>query len=214
MRVSKKKGIFITFEGPEGSGKSTQAKLIYDFLIKRGYKVIHTREPGGTGVAEAIRQILLNPKYSVSPMTELLLYEASRHQHTQDVITPAIKSGKVVICERYTDATLAYQGYGRGIDLKTIEFLNKMATENLKPDLTLYLDIPSGRGLVKARKKLYYSNGDRIENESMKFHGKVRRGYLKIAKKNPERIKVVKVQSDIDFTNKKILKIIMRKVKK
>lgn len=209
-----KKGCFITLEGPEGSGKSTQAKLLYEYLIKDGYKAIHTREPGGTGVSEAIRKLLLSPEFKIHPIAELLLYEASRCQHIYDVILPNLRKGHIIVCERYSDATVAYQGYGRGIDLKIIHTLNKIATSNLKPDITIYLDIPSHIGLDRAKKKIDYLSGDRMENESLKFHNKVREGYLKLARTNPRRIKVIEVQPDLNITHAKILKTVLPLIKK
>jgi len=208
--MMKKSGkFFLTFEGPEGCGKTTHARLLKDYLVARGYSVVHTREPGGNPVAEAIRAILLSPENKIHPLTELLLYEASRSEHTQQVIKPALDSGRVVICERYTDATVAYQGYGRGIDLKIIKELNKIATEGIKPDLTVYLDIASDEGLKKARRKMDFDDGDRIEKESLEFHEKVRRGYLLSARREPRRIKVVEVKDDINATHKDILSVVL-----
>ena len=133
-----KKSFFITFEGSDGCGKTTQSVLLIKKLKNMGYDVVHTREPGGTVVAEALRKILLNPKSKISPLTELLLYESCRAQHTEEIIIPALKLEKIVICERYADATVAYQGFGRGLDIKMVMNLNKIATNNLVPDLTVY----------------------------------------------------------------------------
>ncbi len=216
MRIEalmKTKRFFLTLEGPEGCGKSTHAKLLYDYFLKNGYKAVHTREPGGTGIAEAIRHILLNPKYKVAPISELLLYEASRYQHTEEVIRPNLRQNKIVLCERYTDATVAYQGYGRGIDLKIISQLNKIATANLVPDLTIYLDIDVEDGLGKAKRKKDFSDGDRIEKESIEFHRKVRNGYLRLARKESKRIKVIRICDDISQTHRKVLKAVMDKMK-
>ena len=146
-----KKGFFITFEGGEGCGKSTQSFLLYELLKKKGYKAVHTREPGGTKVSEAVRRIILDPASRISPMAELFLYETARIQHIVDVIFPALKAGKSVICDRFTDATIAYQGFGRGLDLSVIKKLNTIAACGLKPDLTIYLDIPPKTGLLRAR---------------------------------------------------------------
>lgn len=209
-----KKRLFITLEGPEGSGKTTQAKLLRDYLVAVGYSVVHTREPGGNPVAESIRHILLSPDNRVHPITELLLYEASRSQHTQDVIIPALAADRVVICERYTDATVAYQGYGRGIALKVVATLNKIATAGVKPDLTVYLDIDADEGLQKARRKEDFADGDRMEKECVEFHRKVRQGYLKTARREPRRIKVVTVQPDIKSTHAMILAPVLKALSK
>jgi dTMP kinase len=208
-----RKHLFITLEGPEGSGKTTHAKLLKDYLVDAGYSVVHTREPGGNPVAEAIRHILLSPDNRVHPITELLLYEAARNQHTQDVIIPALGSDRVVICERYTDATVAYQGYGRGIDLKIVASLNRIATDGIKPDLTIYLDIDADEGLAKARRKDDFVDGDRMEKESVVFHRKVRQGYLKSARRESRRIKVIPVQPDIGSTHRRILSEVIKVLK-
>ena len=145
------KGLFITFEGGEGCGKSTQSLLLYEMLKKKGYRAVHTREPGGTKVSEAVRRIILDPESRIAPMAELFLYETARVQHIADVILPALKAGKIVVCDRFTDATIAYQGYGRGLDLSIINNLNTIAACGLKPDLTIYIDIPPATGLSRAR---------------------------------------------------------------
>lgn len=178
----KSKGVFIVLEGPDKSGKSTQAALLVRGLRARKIKVVHTREPGGTSFAEAIRQILLNPKHRVDPLAELLLYEAARAQHTKEKLLPALNKGLVVISERYTLATLAYQGYARGISLATIRNLNHIASFGLKPDLTLVLDIPELQfgSRDKARKL------DRLESEPSLFRRRVRQGYIKLSRSEPQ----------------------------
>jgi dTMP kinase len=200
------KGFFITFEGCEGCGKSTQSNLLYQYLKKKGLNVVHTREPGGTRAAESIRKVLLDPRNSITPLAELLLYEASRAQHAAEVILPALKAGSIVICDRFTDATLAYQGYARGLDLDTIQKLNRIATQGLVPDLTILLDIAVEEGLAKARglKKGSFATGDRLEREDVSFHRKVRKGYLALARKEPKRIKIIKTASTIEKTQQKI----------
>ena len=162
------KGKFIVLEGPDRCGKSTQAKLLYNYFLARGYDVLLTREPGGTPTAERIRQIVLEPGLDVRPMAELFLYEASRSQHTQEKILPALEAGKIVICERYTMSTCAYQGYGRGIDLKTIETLNQIATLGLKPDLTLVF-LMSDKYFTERGEYLF---SDRLEQEDLAFRQK------------------------------------------
>jgi dTMP kinase len=196
--MRKNKGIFITIEGGEGSGKTTQSRLLKEYLEKLGRKVLLTREPGGTLFAESIRKILLSPDSRPVPLSELFLYEAARAQHMDEFVIPALKAGKVVICDRFTDATVAYQGYGRKLDIKLINQLNKEATFGILPNLTIYLDIDPKKGLNKAKfldKESYGADGDRIERESVVFHNNVRKGYLSQAKKHHKRIKVIKTQS-------------------
>ncbi len=175
------KGKFIVLEGPDRCGKSTQAKLLVNHLISLGKDVVLTREPGGTPTAEKIRQIVLEPGLDVRPMAELFLYEASRAQHTQEKIIPALEAGKIVICERYTMSTCAYQGYGRGIDLNIIDTLNKIATLDMKPDLTLVF-LMSDKYFTERGEYLF---SDRLEQEDMAFRQKMRRGYLEMIEKTP-----------------------------
>ncbi|MDD5687798.1 MAG: dTMP kinase [Elusimicrobia bacterium] len=205
----KKRGFFITFEGSDGCGKSTQSVLVTKKLKELGFDVLHTREPGGTTIAEALRKILLDPKNKIFPLTELLLYEACRAQHTEELIIPALNSGKIVICERYTDATVAYQGFGRNIDKKIIFQLNKIATLDLKPDLTIFFDVDVKKGLSRAASR----GKDRLENEDLVFHKKVRDGYMWLVKKFPKRIKVVKANDTIENISEKVMDIVMTKVK-
>jgi len=197
-------GKFITFEGPEGSGKTTQIGLLKQYLSKKGISVITTREPGGERIAEKIRHILLSPRSSIEPVAELFLYAASRVQHVEKVIRPALKKGKVVLCDRFCDATVAYQAYGRGISRDLIKELNRLAASGLKPDLTILMDIEPGLGLKRARHKRI----DRMEKESLAFHCRVRQGYLKLAKAESGRIKVVKVKEKIKDTQARIREIV------
>ena len=175
------KGKFIVLEGPDRCGKSTQAKMLVNHLITLGKDVVLTREPGGTPTAEKIRQIVLEPGLDVRPMAELFLYEASRAQHTQEKIIPALEAGKIVICERYTMSTCAYQGYGRGIDLNIIDTLNKIATLETKPDLTLVF-LMSDKYFTERGEYLF---SDRLEQEDVAFRQKMRRGYLDMIEKTP-----------------------------
>jgi len=171
-------GFFITFEGIEGCGKSTQAKLLYDYLTSNGKEALLTREPGGTSISEQIRQVLLDPQNKeMTAETELLLYLASRNQHTQQLIIPALNSGKIVICDRYSDSTLAYQGAARKITLDTIKPINNFATHGLVPDITIILDIPVSLHAQRLQGKIV----DRIEAESEAFHNKVREAFLEMA---------------------------------
>lgn len=175
------KGKFIVLEGPDRCGKSTQAKMLYNQLVARGKDVILTREPGGTPTAERIRQIVLEPGLDVRPMAELLLYEASRAQHTQEKILPALSEGKTVICERYTMSTCAYQGYGRGIDLGVIDTLNNIATLGTAPDLTLVF-LMSDKYFTERGEYLF---SDRLEQEDLAFRQKMRKGYLEMIERTP-----------------------------
>lgn len=175
------KGKFIVLEGPDRCGKSTQAKLLSQWLQAQGKPVLLTREPGGTPTAEEIRKVVLDPKLDVRPMAELLLYEASRAQHTQEKILPALQEGKIVICERYTLSTCAYQGYGRGIDLNQIHTLNQIATLGLTPDLTLVF-LMSDKYFVQRGEYLF---SDRLEKEDISFRQKMRKGYLELLEQTP-----------------------------
>ena len=175
-----RKGLFIVLEGPDRSGKSTQAGLLKAWLEERGREVVVTREPGGTRLSEQIREILLDPASKIEPMTELFLYETSRIKHTLEKILPALKAGKVIICDRYTLSTTAYQGYGRGLDLKTVETLNRIATLNLKPHLTLVLDIPDR---IFAQREHLRAGRDRMERQSDLFRRRVNRAYKLLARK-------------------------------
>jgi dTMP kinase len=197
--------LFITFEGGEGCGKSVQAKMLYDRLSQSVIPVILTHEPGGTSLGDEItRWLKWTGGKNLSPLTELLLFNASRAQLVAEVIKPGLGKGKVVICDRYVDSTIAYQGYGRGLNLNTVKTINDAATHELKPDLTILLDILVREGL--ARKK--GERQDRFEEEAPAFHEKVRRGYLELAKQEPERWLVV----DATQSREKIAGIIWQRV--
>ena len=201
------KGTLITFEGIDGSGKTTQAQRTVKHLKRKGFDVIWLREPGGEKASESIRKILLNKDHaSMDPLTELLLYEASRAQLTQKVIFPALKKGKIVICDRYSDSSLAYQGYGRGLNKKWVEFLNKISTSGLTPHLTILVDVPVELALKrKARmRKHLKKDKDRIEKEKKSFYQKVRKGYLELAKQNKKRYVVINGKEGIDQTWQKV----------
>ncbi len=198
-----KRGVFISLEGIEGCGKSTQSKMLYEYLSQLGNCVILTREPGGTSIAEKIRDLLLDPKNdSMTDTAELFLYLASRAQHVEQVIVPALNEGKIVICERFNDATYAYQGFARGLDLNLLVDLTKIATSGLEPDLTLLLDLDVEEGLLRAEK--LKNHRDRLESESIDFHSKVRNGYLTIARNNPQRVKVIDANGTIDEVHLRI----------
>ena len=185
------RGHFITLEGPEGSGKSTQIRHLAATLRRSGYRVVQTREPGGTVVAEAIRQILLrsSSREQITPSTETLLILAARSQHVTHVIEPALHRGAIVLCDRFSDSTFAYQGFGRGLDLAWLRTANAVATKGCGPDLTLLLDIPVTVGLSRRRKARGKPN--RLDRESERFHRLVRKGFLKLAAQSPRRITVI-----------------------
>jgi len=193
------KGKFITFEGSEGCGKSTQSRLLSGYLRRRGFKVVYLREPGGTKISEKIRKILLDPKNHIVPICETMLYLAARAEVVNEVIKPALLEGKIVICDRFLDSTLAYQGYGLGIDIDFIKRAGNFVSQGIKPDLTLFLDLPVKKGLKHRR-----VTSDRIEKRSLAYHIRVRNGYLKLAALEPGRIKIVKVESDKNKTQEKI----------
>ncbi len=197
------KGKFITFEGSEGCGKSTQSRMLFSYLKSKGKKVVYLREPGGVKLSEAIRKILLDPKSRISAQAETLLYMAARAQVVEEIIKPALESGKIVVCDRFLDSTIAYQGYGLGIDVKLIHILGNFATQGIKPDLTFFLDLP-----VKSGLKHRHNCQDRIEQRCISYHEKVRRGYLALARQEPRRIKIVKVLADKFKTQGKIREIL------
>jgi dTMP kinase len=182
------KGYFITLEGPDGGGKSTQARLLVDYLKKTGYETVLTREPGGTPVAEEIRRVILTPtEENLAPMTEILLYAAARAQHVQGLIRPALAAGKVVICERFIDSSLAYQGFGLGWDLELIKTVNRLAIGEFMPDCTFLLDNDAENGLARVTRRAGAANSsvDRIEARGVAFQQRVRQGYLKLAAQKP-----------------------------
>jgi len=200
------KGKFISFEGIEGTGKSTQAKLLQQGLLGLGYEVILTEEPGGTLISLRIREILLSVDHTnMKPLTELLLYNAARAQHIEEVILPALNRGAVVITDRFTDSTFAYQGYGRGIDLNLLESIDKIATNGLRPDITVLLDLDVETGLKRNRR---INKTDRLELEDVEFHKRVRKGYHELAAKEPERIKVLDASGGIEELKIVIARII------
>ncbi|MEA3560255.1 MAG: dTMP kinase [Candidatus Omnitrophota bacterium] len=202
------KGKLITFEGPEGSGKSTHSKMLCRWLQKKNIPFVYTREPGGTGIGELIRKILLNPaNYSMTDKCELFLYLAGRAQIVAEAIKPAITKGKLVISDRFSDATLVYQGYGNKLDISLIRKLNSFVTDNLQPDLTIILDINVKEGLKRNIKTKW---PDRIEARTLSYHQRVRSGYLKLAASEPKRIKVIKTKKDIDETQQEIKKMVAK----
>ncbi len=196
------KGLFITFEGADGCGKTTQLNLLADFL-KKSRDVIITREPGAKGLGEKLREILLNYDGEIAPKCESFLFLADRAQHIEQIVKPAINSGKIVLCDRHTDSTAAYQGYGRGLDLKEIHYLNNLATGGLKPDLTIVFDIDIDTSMTRVGVQK-----DRMESAGIEFFNRVRNGYLEIAKLEPNRVKVIDASKSIDEVFNNLLDII------
>jgi dTMP kinase len=206
------KGTFITFEGIEGSGKSTQIALLANYLTARGVRHVLTREPGGTLIGDQVRKILLDPaNRSLDPAAELLLYAASRAQHLREIIMPALADGTNVLCDRFSDATLAYQGYGRGLDIEMIRSLDRIVTAGMRPDLTLLFDIEAVSGIARARGRNNSCGLEaeaRFENEEIAFHERVRQGYLTLVAQEPERIRVVNASSSPEVIQAKVRKIV------
>lgn len=210
-------GLFITFEGLEGAGKSTQAKLLADKLTEAGYPVTLVREPGGTNVGEAIRGLLADPQYDdMSPLAEVFLFAASRTQLVQQVIRPKLGEGTIVICDRFNDATLAYQGYGRGVHPTQLREISDICSWGVHPDLTFLLDIEPARGLnrVRTRSVETLTKLDRFENLDLGFFEKVRDGYMAISQEEPFRFRVLDGTGDVEPISKKIFELSMDMVKK
>jgi dTMP kinase len=206
----KQKALFISFEGCEGSGKSTQSKSLYNWLLSKNFKVLLTREPGGTDSAEAIRQILLNKHIKFDDISQLLLHFVSRNEHVNDVIRPHLEQNYIVICDRYIDSTMAYQGYGSGINLSLIKDLHKSIINNLIPDLTFVLNVSLEQCLRRIQKK--QNTEDRYENLGQEFHKNVAKGFLEITKENPHRCVLVDASQSIEINElliqEKILKVL------
>ena len=187
-------GFFITFEGGEGTGKTTQLKALLAHVLALHADAIQTRDPGGTAIGNQVRELLLNAdNVRMSALAELFLYEASRAQLVQEVIRPALAAGRIVLCDRFTDSTVAYQGYGRGLDLDLVERLNAVATGGLRPDLTFLLDLDPVVGLARATERLAQprQRRDRLEDEMLEFHQRVQAGYRALAAREPERVVIL-----------------------
>lgn len=197
-----KKGLFITFEGADGCGKTTQLNLLKEYLEKNGYDVLVTREPGGKGLGEKFREILLNYDGVVSERCESFLFLADRAQNIDTIVKPAINVGKIVLCDRHIDSSVAYQGYGRGLDIEEIKQLNTLATGGLLPDLTLVFDIDIETSMKRVGKEK-----DRMESAGNEFFNRVRNGYLELAKHEPKRIKVVNSTASIEEIHEQVIKI-------
>jgi dTMP kinase len=203
--------MFITFEGCEGCGKSTQAKLLHKGLLKLGIDTLFTMEPGGTPLGSSIRKLLkVRQNLAINPEAELLLFAACRAQLVRDIIRPALNTNRVVICDRFADSTVVYQGYGRGLDLNMIYFINDIATDRLKPDITFLLDVEPDIGLERKRN----IHLDRFDAEDINFHSRIRNGYLSEAKKDPSRWRIINALQPIPRIKKIILEIVLKMVDK
>ncbi|MGH7256439.1 MAG: dTMP kinase [Nitrospirales bacterium] len=216
-RRAGRQGVFLTLEGVEGSGKSSQGRRLAGALRRAGYPVVQTREPGGTPLAERIRRVVLGegrgprPTEAMTPACEALLILACRSQHVTHLVKPALHRGAVVLCDRFTDSTLAYQGFGRGLNLSALSDLNRVATGGLEPDLTLLLDVPAGLGLTRRRRQSHRqgSDGNRLDREARRFHERVRKGFLHLAARFPRRIKVIDGRADPDTVAATMLAVVM-----
>ena len=198
------KGYFITFEGPDGSGKTTVATEVCKRLTELGYDVIHTREPGGIGISEDIRNIILDPKNTMmDAKTEALLYAASRRQHLVEKVFPAVKEGKIVICERFLDSSLAYQGYGRNLGFDEVLSINLFAIDNTYPDMTIYLDVDEQVGLDRLQDRSFK---DRLDQESLEFHHRVSQGYREVLRRFKDRITII----DASKTKQEVIEASMK----
>lgn len=210
--------LFVTFEGVEGCGKTTQIEMLKEHLEWKGYQVVSTREPGGTELGEKIRGMLLNSMegQTIAPWSELLLYEVCRAQLVNEVIKPALLDKKIVLCDRFADSTVVYQGYARGLGIEAVSNLNKWVTQGVTPAITFVIDCSPEIGLKRALTRIDTMPGgdkeDRFEKESIEFHKKIRAGYLQLAKESPDRIKVINGDRDIPVIHKEICGIIDKKL--
>ena len=200
---------FITFEGGEGSGKTTQIKLTADWLRERGIPILSTVEPGGTPLGRKIREILLNRgSWAIGAEAELLLFAAARAQHVREAILPALERGQWVLCDRFADATMAYQGFGRGLDADFIRTLNAFSAQALKPEMTLLFDLPVESGLARAKKRASgvrpEAAEDRFEQEERAFHGRIREGYLSLAAAEPERFRIIDGAGSVETVHREV----------
>jgi len=202
-------GAFITFEGIDGCGKSTQLRLLASELRVRGVPVVTTREPGGTTLGQKLRTALLDVQEQVDPLAELLVFAADRAQHVRKHLLPALERNQVVLSDRYADATVAYQGGGRGFEPKLIEEIVELATGGLKPDLTLLFDLSVAESAVRTRKRVQNKRTDRLDKEDAEFHARVRNAYLEIAKTAPERFRVIDARGSVNQTQRLIMDIVI-----
>jgi len=202
-------GVFITFEGIDGCGKSTQLRMLTGELRARRFEVVTTREPGGTKLGQRLRAALLDVEEQVDPLAELLVFAADRAQHVRTVLRPALDKDEIVISDRYADATVAYQGHGRGFRPELIEQIVQLATEGLTPDLTLLFDLSVPESAVRTRRRRAAKRTDRLDREKVEFHERVREAYLKIAESNPDRIRVIDASGSAQETHESVMDIVM-----
>jgi len=204
------RGLFITLEGIDGCGKSTQREMLAEKLKSRGFEIVVTREPGGTVIGEGIRQLLVSDaSVHIAPTTELLLYVAARAQHVAELIKPSVDAGRIVISDRYTDSTVAFQGYGRGLDLDVIESLNRFATGGLKPDLTIVFDLDPSVARSRSVSRPVGGLLGAFDEQHADFHERMRAGYLKMAKNDPSRIRVVDASGSADETHAQVMSVVV-----
>ncbi len=202
-------GAFITFEGIDGCGKSTQLRLLASELRVRGVTVVTTREPGGTPLGQRLRAALLDVQEQVDPLAELLVFAADRAQHVRKHLRPLLEANQVVLSDRFSDATVAYQGAGRGFDPKVIEEIVQLATDGLRPGLTLLFDLSVAEAAVRTRRRVESKHTDRLDIEDAEFHTRVRNAYLEIAKAEPARIKVIDARGSVQETHQAVMNIVM-----
>ena len=204
------KGLFITLEGNDGCGKTTQGKLVFNYLTSLGYEVVHIREPGGTKISEKIREIILDKENDeMNDVTEVMLYASARAQLVREVISPAINEGKIVLCDRYVDSNYAYQGYGRGVDINIVRAINEIATDGIMPDITLFFDISPD---VAMSRRLNESSADRLESLGDSFYNKVYLGYKELAGLEPDRIISVNADSTPERIFSDVKNILQQKI--
>lgn len=202
-------GAFITFEGIDGCGKSTQLRMLASELRVRGLEIVATREPGGTTLGKRLRAALLDVEEQVDPLAELLVFAADRAHHVRTLLLPALKTNQIVLSDRYSDATVAYQGAGRGFDSELIQSIVQLATGGLVPDLTLLFDLSVAESAVRTRRRVASKNTDRLDSEDADFHKRVRNAYLEIAKAEPDRFRVIDARGSTQETQKAVMKIVM-----
>ena len=202
-------GAFITFEGIDGCGKSTQLRLLASELRVRGLQVVATREPGGTNLGKRLRAALLDVDEQVDPLAELLVFAADRAHHVRTLLIPALETKQIVLSDRYADATVAYQGAGRGFEPALIDYVVQLATGGLKPDLTLLFDLSVAESAVRTRRRVASKNTDRLDSEDAEFHTRVRNAYLEIGRAEPKRFRIINARGSVQDTHEKVMDIVM-----